>query len=360
MKKIVITLCWLMVCAFGNGQNLIKNGSFEQADRIWKLTTLEGLSDWFKIRNTTPDYFVRDANPADKEKAQDGRAYIGIVFTMLDYSVGEVEYISTRLNSKLNSNKHYCLSMYVRLSNSHSFAISDLQYSFHQNKPKRLGQKGILATPIYGKLTSAKDTVLTSKKEWMYVCSSFLAKGDEEYLTIGYFNTKQKFYNITKTKKPFTITYYHIDNVSLVEINDTTTCDCSYQPKKLEPLPIQVIQHTEVGQNIVLENIYFATKSATIEGSSYASLNNLASQLKQQPSLVLEIQGYTDNVGSDADNLQLSTQRAKSVADYLVTKGVLQTQVQYHGYGSAKPIAENTTEEGRQKNRRIEIKVIQK
>ena len=77
---------------------------------------------------------------------------------------------------------------------------------------------------------------------------------------------------------------------------------------------------------MVLENIYFATKSATIEASSYTSLDNLASQLKQQPSLVLEIQGYTDNVGSDTDNLQLSTQRAKSVADYLLANGVLQTQ----------------------------------
>lgn len=360
MKNILVLFYCLIISVLANSQNLINNGSFEQTDRIWKFTLLNGLSDWFKIRNTTPDHFKREANYVGKQKAQDGKAYVGLVYTVLDYSIGEVEYLSIRLNSKLNLNKRYCLSMYVSVADDYSFAISDLQYSFYKNKPKKLAPNGILKTPLYGKLTSTKDTILASKKEWMYICSDFYATGEEKYLSIGYFNAKQKFYNLTKTKKPFNSTYYYIDNVSLIEITDSTSCDCSYKKAQIaiEQAETNPLKNRAIGEKLILDNIYFTINSAYIEEASFSSLNLLAHQLKQQPNLIIEIQGHTDNLGAEDDNMQLSTLRSKNVADYLITKGVQLKQVTYKGYGSLYPIADNQTEEGRSKNRRIEIKVI--
>ncbi|MEI6854382.1 MAG: OmpA family protein, partial [Bacteroidota bacterium] len=72
----------------------------------------------------------------------------------------------------------------------------------------------------------------------------------------------------------------------------------------------------------------------------------------------IEISGHTDNVGKENDNQLLSEARAKAVMDYFVRKGINPTRLTYKGYGSTQPIAPNTTDEGRAKNRRVEMKVI--
>jgi outer membrane protein OmpA-like peptidoglycan-associated protein len=73
----------------------------------------------------------------------------------------------------------------------------------------------------------------------------------------------------------------------------------------------------------------------------------------------VEIGGHTDNVGSDESNLQLSDSRAKSVVEYLVSKGIDASRLTYKGYGETQPIADNESDEGRAKNRRTEFRVIE-
>jgi len=80
--------------------------------------------------------------------------------------------------------------------------------------------------------------------------------------------------------------------------------------------------------------------------------------LVDNPNIYVEISGHTDNVGSAAVNNKLSLERAKSVVDYLIQKGIAKERLTSVGYGFDKPIAPNTTEEGRQKNRRTEFKII--
>ncbi len=73
---------------------------------------------------------------------------------------------------------------------------------------------------------------------------------------------------------------------------------------------------------------------------------------------MIEVGGYTDNVGTDADNLKLSQARAESVRNYLVKKGIAGDRVQAKGYGSADPVASNDTPDGKQQNRRTEIHIL--
>jgi outer membrane protein OmpA-like peptidoglycan-associated protein len=80
--------------------------------------------------------------------------------------------------------------------------------------------------------------------------------------------------------------------------------------------------------------------------------------LTENPTLHIAINGYTDNVGSNESNLMLSTNRAKAVMDYFIEKGIAANRLQYKGFGSAKPIANNDTEEGRAINRRTEMVVV--
>jgi outer membrane protein OmpA-like peptidoglycan-associated protein len=80
--------------------------------------------------------------------------------------------------------------------------------------------------------------------------------------------------------------------------------------------------------------------------------------LKENPTLKIQINGHTDNVGKPADNLKLSNDRAQSVVKYLVTKGIDIKRLSFKGFGAVQPIASNTTEEGKAQNRRTELKVI--
>ena len=114
------------------------------------------------------------------------------------------------------------------------------------------------------------------------------------------------------------------------------------------------------GSKIVLKNIFFDFDLATLRLESTSELNRLVKLIKQYPAMKIEISGHTDNKGSDQYNQKLSENRAKSVVDYLVEKGISKDQLVFAGYGEAQPMSTNDTEEGRQLNRRIEFKILSK
>ena len=103
------------------------------------------------------------------------------------------------------------------------------------------------------------------------------------------------------------------------------------------------------------ENLNFASGKATILSSSFKSLNDLAEYLKSIPALSLELIGHTDSQGDEDYNQKLSENRAESVRQYLIKKGIKQDRIKSKGYGEAKPIADNKTAQGREKNRRVEF-----
>lgn len=115
----------------------------------------------------------------------------------------------------------------------------------------------------------------------------------------------------------------------------------------------------EKGLVFKVKAINFETGSDQLTASSYDILNNMGTMLKEYPQMVIEIAGHTDNVGDDNLNLALSQKRADSVKAYLVSKGVNAKQINAKGYGETKPIADNATEDGKLKNRRVEFSVLE-
>lgn len=116
----------------------------------------------------------------------------------------------------------------------------------------------------------------------------------------------------------------------------------------------------EKGEVIRLNNIFFASGKYELLSESFAELNILFGLLKDNKSIKIEIAGHTDAVGSDADNMELSKNRANSVLKYLVGKGIASERIISKGYGETKFIAPNTTEEGKQLNRRVEFVILEK
>jgi outer membrane protein OmpA-like peptidoglycan-associated protein len=116
----------------------------------------------------------------------------------------------------------------------------------------------------------------------------------------------------------------------------------------------------EKGLTIRLNNIFFDFAKSDLLPTSYADLDRLAKVLSEYPNMQIEVSGHTDNVGSDESNAALSEARSRSVTAYLTGKGIKSSRLIAKGYGEARPIQTNDTEEGRAYNRRVEFTILRK
>ncbi len=119
------------------------------------------------------------------------------------------------------------------------------------------------------------------------------------------------------------------------------------------------LKKIKIGESIVLRNIFYDYNKSTVRPESESELGRLKELLTENPQIKVEISGHTDNVGGDKYNQELSEARAKSVVDYLTTKGIPAGRMIFVGYGEQEPLATNDTPEGRQENRRTEFKIIE-
>lgn len=113
----------------------------------------------------------------------------------------------------------------------------------------------------------------------------------------------------------------------------------------------------ELNKAIAIKNIEFKTNSSILKKGSFIILNKVLAILKEYPSSVVAIEGFTDSRGNVEHNKELSQKRADAVKNYLVKNGISKSRLSAHGFGIANPIADNNTPEGRRKNRRVEFKL---
>jgi outer membrane protein OmpA-like peptidoglycan-associated protein/tetratricopeptide (TPR) repeat protein len=118
------------------------------------------------------------------------------------------------------------------------------------------------------------------------------------------------------------------------------------------------LQPIEANATIVLRNIFFDFNQYNLKPESQVELDRIVQLMKDNPTLRIQINGHTDNIGKAADNLKLSENRAQEVVKYLTQKGVQAERLSFKGFGATQPVADNTTEENRAKNRRTELKVV--
>lgn len=154
-----------------------------------------------------------------------------------------------------------------------------------------------------------------------------------------------KSYSVSANKESF---FFHSERFDV-------PADSKFETLKKD-IPLKPI---EKGTKIVLNNIFFETGKATLTSQSKVELEKAIDLLNENPTMVIEVGGHTDNVGDDAFNMKLSHDRAKTVRDYLVTGGISSTRVQSKGYGETNPVATNDNEEGRKANRRTEFIILE-
>lgn len=125
-------------------------------------------------------------------------------------------------------------------------------------------------------------------------------------------------------------------------------------------VPLIEVVDAEIGAVINLNNIFFETGKYQLLPASFAELERVAGFLKANPNLKVEIAGHTDNVGNSSSNQSLSQERASAVTNYLMGQRIEATRLVSKGYGSTKSVAPNTTEAGKQQNRRVEFRIVGK
>jgi outer membrane protein OmpA-like peptidoglycan-associated protein len=138
-----------------------------------------------------------------------------------------------------------------------------------------------------------------------------------------------------------------------VQVTEAKKPDIVREEVVEELLPI------EKNRTIILKNIYFEKSKPKVLNVSHPALRQLANVLKKRPQVKIRIEGHTDNVGNKKDLMTLSWDRAEAVKDFLVNEGVKVGNVLTRGFGPNRPLTDNSTEEARKKNRRVEIRILE-
>jgi outer membrane protein OmpA-like peptidoglycan-associated protein len=141
--------------------------------------------------------------------------------------------------------------------------------------------------------------------------------------------------------------YYYQTIVTEQEMKQEVTADASSLKDELEK-----------SGHVAIYGILFDTGKATIQPSSDSTLNEIVKLMQDNADLKLRVEGHTDNVGAAAANQSLSERRAQSVKAWLVSHGIAEDRLSIKGFGDTRPVADNSTDEGKTKNRRVELAKI--
>lgn len=200
--------------------------------------------------------------------------------------------------------------------------------------------KGFVSDALSGKSLNAKFELIDLQTSSTTVESFSDAENGEFLVCLP--SGKEYALNVAKDGYLF-----YSENIVL---NDSNAFTPMYKSIKLAPIAS--------GQTMVLRNIFFSVNSMAIDSSSFVELGKLLNMLESNPLVKIEVSGHTDISGKESYNLMLSKNRAQSVANYLINKGIKAERIKTIGYGASKPVAPNDEEAGRKLNRRTEIKIL--
>jgi OOP family OmpA-OmpF porin len=377
MKYFIIVSLLIIVTLRGHSQNLVINPGFEYYHCTdWDISSIEICNDWMAPSFQTPDYFnnvckeyrtaiIPDLYWWGPQLPRTGNAYMGIIAFRPNGGDPETimcEYIEGKLLKPLEQGVRYTVKLNVSLAECSRISLKNIGLYFSEKVIKEKSSYPFKFVPQVTFLSSVADTT-----NWVTLSETYTAKGNEKYFVIGCFDNgkKIKFKKVSPSKKirgPREEAYYFIDDVSVAEKG---TDGYEPKPETKTPLVAKISIDTAkiknepaepvIGVPIVLKNIFFETGEFKLLPGSFEALDNLFLLLKTHSDISIVINGYTDNIGTEKNNITLSLNRSKAVFDYLTEKGIDSSRLGYAGYGDKNAISPNTTEEGREKNRRVEF-----
>lgn len=350
LDRILFTITLILLgVACCMGQNLVKNPSFEDylACPNEYGSFQKDLNSWYKPTQGSTDYFnacgdklSTGVNFIGQQEAFEGNAFAGF------YALGPNgyrEYIAGELLEKLEKGKKYNFSFRISLAEKSQFAIDEMGLLFthelmHLRTKKNISSNVMRKNGLNGYVRIKNQKYFSNKDDWMEVSGEYVADGTEKFFVFGNFKSNTGTRKIEVAKNLKKASYYYIDMVSVIGIDNGIKLDETY----------------------VLENLFFEVNGHQIIGEGKKELQKLVDHLIANPSLNISIYGHTDNIGLSSHNKELSQKRAQEVGLFLLENGLETTRIAWKGFGDMLPLAQNDTEEGRRKNRRVEFVVSKK
>ncbi|MBK7231041.1 MAG: OmpA family protein [Saprospiraceae bacterium] len=391
MKKIIISTGFLISSLLTIAQRdtstiYLINGSFEGFPRC--CSTPDGWIDCGFKTESAPD--IQPAPPPAEplfgvtKEAYQGHTYLGMVAREND----TYERVSQHLSSPMRKGRCYTFSIYLMKSPIYLSGLKGDAYStprpFITPIVLRIyggdgycHQKQLLAESI-----PVKDTI------WKKYEFEFQPKSDMSYIELEvFYKTPALFpYNgnmLLDQASHLTIIPCPRDSVAYKNYkkqrkdtqNTRSIAGAAKKPPELQnnkdqsktdtPTSVRTkimkdlsAEKVKIGQVVKIEKLYFDADSTNFKSESYPALDEIYEFLQGNPKIQIEIGGHTNGQPSHFFCDKLSTSRAKAVKDYLVSKGVAEKRISFKGYGKRQPIASNDTREGRNKNQRVEVKII--
>lgn len=377
----IILVSGMASCTILQGQNLIPNYSFEEIINFRG----EKTSGWHKVQfSDTPDYFNINSNYSGHSvyekyyggiKPKTGEGFIGIFCYRYnpERQIRNVrEFVQTELLEPLVTDSIYRIEISLRLEPESNVATKNFGIYFNSE---------FLADYKEYKLLTVKPQVEfafsspDSRNNWITLSSFYKASGNEKFIMLGNFRndkntslyklasindkTYKKKWDLVKGEKA---SYFYIDDIIVekvtLEKKDTVESFNNSTPQ----LVTDTISITDIpiDSAVILKNIFFEFNKADLLPASDKELQKLYNLLISHPSVRIRIEGHTDNFGGYDFNLDLSKRRAESVVLHLLNRGIAANRIESAGYSYVIPIASNETPEGRQINRRVTFKILNK
>lgn len=345
-----------------DGQNIVPNPGFERFVSPPVGWSYKGaffgqvVKYWFSATTASPDVYgpgvkvPQDWSDKDfgKQQPHAGRCMAGL--TLYGCTNGKPhcrEYVEIQLAEPLVPGQTYLVEFWTTQL-PRSLQINNLGVYFSEQRIDRQSDELLLFEPQF----RAKDLVAAPNGKWIKLSGHFQAMKEADYLIIGNFADDES--TQTKAYRPdcFNYAYYYFDDILVKKVPPFITV-----PVKPDDLTRQPL---EEGKSIQLKNIYFEFDKDELMPRSYVELNKLLHILLENPKMVIQIIGHTDNIGRPEYNKYLSRKRAKSVVQFLMENKISPARLRYYGEGEAKPITTNSTEEGRFQNRRVEFVIVKR
>lgn len=363
--KPAFLLPFFLWCLMGSAQNLVPNGSFENKSYCppnFNSTALTWVIDWTQPTSATPDYFNSCSRKAGvpknmfgNQEAQDGEAYLGIV-TFTPSQPNYREYVQCKLDRPLTRGEMVCLEYYVSPGDGARY-VTDGFGGYFSKGPMKAGNKKRL--PVTAHVGNPDLHFVDGYQRWTKISDVYIAEGGESHLTFGNFRADRDTRVLRREDPEVDVksewAYLYLDNVIVAPIEVREECSCANDILRAgvhnPPLQLEEVRALEFGA------IHFGFDQRVLNDSAVTALNGIACTLARGEFMQLRITGHTDVIGPDGYNMGLSQARADVVMDYLVDKGIPRDRLKLEWKGSAEPVAENATAEGRARNRRVSFEV---
>lgn len=370
--KILILISSVLWIFNSHAQNLIMNPEFQQVNYCHEYNSPCAPADWISTCDFNPEY-----------RGESNRYVKLIAFNSSKKNVRD--YIQTQLLCDMVKGEEYEITIAIKQSEC---LVSSLGILFSDQIYYRKTNELIDVVPSIDFTEQLEEKGKKVQKEWVMLTTTYTANGTEKFMLIGNFQTdKDQKREFVLEEKQFTTYKYSLDLIYVNRVNEDELCDLAdsvrnhwdeytyrHTPIKLMPyIPGEqtsdtiseeiieeeiIVEETPRIDTITLSDVIFDFNSDVLTDDALITIDGKFEQISIDEVDQIIITGHTDNIGKPDYNIDLSLRRSESVKSYLTSLGYYENLIITIGKGDEFPIEDNSTEEGRKANRRIEIKII--